>query len=260
MKNPTQLLQDYFYKSLLIKLSTKTIDYNWGESLKIHVNNHIFTDPFEVKEQTDEAKVQQFNELLGTNSTTIKWRMLKSSGNQLYIDDKNKDVFIPDALSQLYLQLSIPLFENLIVLLKSFLVNCRSWNSFNVINDFYTEFKSDLKNLDEKNISYKYSTILLLHNLRIFRNCITHADSTVSELEMEFTKFNKSIDENKKGYVILKDLGHLSKTKFFYEFSNDNSKIFLDKKAFENLSDLYSQIAYVAYCCFCKKHNLLTEI
>src|SRR5690606_9617435 len=111
-----------------------------------------------------------------------------------------------------------------------------------------------------KNVSYKYPTILLLHNLRLFRNCITHADSKVSDLEKEFAKYNKCVDENSKRYKSVKDLGHLSKAIFCYKFSKDNSKIFLDKKAFENLSDLYSQIAYVTYRCYCKKHGHTIEI
>lgn len=260
MKNPTDLLKEYFYKSLLIQLSTKGIDYNWGENLKIHISNHVFTDPFEIEKQTDEEQVQYFNQLMGTSWTTIKWRLVKSSGSQLHLNDQNKDEFVPDAISQLYLQLSIPIFENLIVLLKSLLFNCKSWNSFSVINDFYTEFKSELKDLDKRNVSYKYSTILLLHNLRLFRNCITHADSKTSSLGNKFDEHNKKVDENKKGYEALKDLGHLSKTIFCYKFSKDNSRIFLDTNAFKNLVDLHSQIAYVAYMCFCKKHGLTAEI
>lgn len=260
MKNPTKLLRDFFDKSLLIKLSTKTIDHTWGENLKTHINNHAFTDPFNVDEQTDPEQVQYFNELMNIKGDTIKWRRVKTSGNQLYIKPENKDDFIPDAISQLYLQLSIPVFENLIVLLKGLLFNCTSWNSFSVINDFYAEFKSELKDLDYKNVSYKYPTILLLHNLRLFRNCIIHVNGSVSNLEKEFVKYNECVDENKKGYEDLKELGHLSKTMFCYKFSKDNSKIFLDKKAFEDLSDLYSQIAYVAYHCYCKKHGHTVEI
>lgn len=260
MKNPTDLLKEYFYKSLLIQLSTKAIDYNWGEDLKTHISNHVFTDPFEIEEQTDEEQVQHFNQLMGTSWTTIKWRIVKSSGSQLHINDQNKDKFVPDAISQLYLQLSIPIFENLIVLLKSLLFNCKSWNSFDVIGDFYTEFKSELEDSDKKNVSYKYSTILLLHNLRLFRNCITHADGEVSYLEQKFDKYNECVDQNKKGYEDLKDLGHLSKNLFCYKFSKDNTKIFLDTNAFKNLIDLYSQIAYVAYMCFCEKRGLTAVI
>src|SRR5690606_37694305 len=104
--------------------------------------------------------------------------------------------------------------------------------------------------------SYKYPTVLLLHNLRLFRNCITHSDCEVSNIENEFDEYNKNFNKNK----ILKELGPLSKNMFCYKFSKDNSKIFLDKKAFEDLSDLYSQIAYVAYCCYCKKHGHTVEI
>lgn len=259
-KNPTNLLREFFEKSLLIKLSTKTIDHSWGENLKNHISNHAFTDPFNVDEQTDPVQVQHFNELMNTTADTIKWRKVKTTGNQLYIIPENKDEIIPDAVSQLYLQLSILVFENLIVLLKSLLFNCKSWNSFNVINDFYIEFKSELKDLDKKNISYKYPTILLLHNLRLFRNYITHANSSLLSLDKEFSKYNDCVEENKKGYECLKDLGHLSKNIFCYKFSKDNSKIFLDKTAFEDLTDLYSQIAYVTYLCFCEKHNHLVEI
>lgn len=260
MKNPTKLLRDFFDKSLLIKLSTKTIDHTWGENLQTHISNHVFTDPFNVYEQTDPQQVHHFNDLMNTTGDTIKWRQVKASGNQLYIQPDNKEEFIPDALSQLYLQLSIPVYENLIVLLKSLLLNCESWISFEIINDFYLEFKTELKELDEKNGTYQYPTILLLHNLRLFRNCITHANSKVSDLETEFAKYNKCVDESKKGYKDLKDLGHLSKNIFCYQFSKDKSKIFLDRKAFESLSDLYAQIAYVAYRCYCKKHGHTVEI
>lgn len=260
IKNPTDLLNEFFNKLLIIKFSIKPIDHKWVENLSVHISNHVFIDPFNIAEQTDQKQVQHFNQLMGTNETTTKWRMYKSSGNQLHINDQNKDKFIPDAISQIYLQLSIPVFENLIVLLKNLLFNCTSWDSFNVINDFYAEFKSELKDLDEKNVSYQYQTILLLQNLRLFRNCITHANGSVSTLDEKFTKYNQSVLENKKGYESLKDLGLLSKTGFEYMFSQDNSKIFLDKKAFENLLDLYCQIAYVAYLSFCKKHGYKVEL
>lgn len=260
MINPTELLRDFFDKSLLINLSTKTIDQKWGEHLKVHISNHAFTDPFSVDEQTDSEQVQYFNKLMKSEGDTIRWQMVKSTGNQLHIKPENKEEFIPEALSQLYLQLSIPVFENLIVLLDKFLPKKDRSSSFRVINDFYKEFKSELKDLDNKNVSYKYPTILLLQNLRLFRNCITHANGSISNLEKEFVKYNECVDENKKGYEDLKKLGHLSKTIFCYKFSKDNSKIFLDKKAFESLSDLYSQVAYVAYRCFCKKHSYEVEI
>lgn len=259
MTSPTELIRDFFDKSLLINLSTRTIDHTWGNDLKKHISNHAFTDPFNVDEQTDPEQVKYFNELMKIEGDTINWRKLISSGNQLYIKPENKEELIPDAISQLYLQLSIPIFENFIVLLKSFLINCTSWNSFNIINDFYAEFKSELKDLDNKNVSYKYPTILLLQNLRLFRNCITHANGSVSNLEKEFVKYNECVDENKKGYGDLKELGHLSKIMFCYKFSKDGSKIFLDKEAFKNLSDLYSQLAYIGYLCFCKKNNYKPE-
>lgn len=260
MKNPTDLLKGYYYKSLLIQLSTKTIDDNWGEELSISITNHVFTDPFQIAEQTDKIQVKHFNQLMNTDLPTIQWRMVKSPQSQLYIDKENKDEFISSALSQLYLQLSIPLFENLIALIKSLLDNCTSWKSFNIINNLYAEFNPELKDLDKQNVSYQYSTILLLHSLRLFRNCITHSDGEVSDLEKTFDEYNKNIDENRNGYKILKDLGHLSKIKFCYRFSKEGTKIYLDKKAFEDLTDLYSQIAYVAYRCFCKKHRLTAEI
>ncbi|WP_164112243.1 MULTISPECIES: hypothetical protein [Sphingobacterium] len=252
MKNPTELLRDFFDKSLLIKLSTEPIDHSWGENLKNHISNHAFTDPFNVDEQTDPEQVQHFNRLMKTEGDTIKWRKLIPSGNQLYIKPENKEELIPDAVSQLYLQLSIPIFENFIVLLENFLPKKVRRNSFEIINDFYLEFKFELKELDDKKVSYKYPTILLLHNLRLFRNSITHSDSKVSDLEKEFIKYNECVDKKKKGY---EDLDHLSKIIFCYRFSKDGSKIFLDKEAFENLSDLYSQLAYIGYLCFCKKNN-----
>lgn len=223
--NPADLLKDFFYKTLLIRLSTRTVDQKWGDNLKTHISNHVFTDPFKIDEQTDPEKVMIFNQLMGTNWTTIKWRNVKSSGCQLYIDQQNRDEFIPEANSQLYLQLSIPVFENLIILLKNFVLNCTSRRSIGIINDFYTEFKTELNHFDVKNVSYNYPTVLLLHNLRLFRNCIIHSNSSVSQLEKGFDNYNKSLESN-KDYEDLKDLGSLSKNIFCYKFSKDNSKIF----------------------------------
>jgi hypothetical protein len=84
MKNSTKLLRYFFDKSLLIKLSTNTIDPTWGEKLQTHISNHAFTDPFNVDEQTDPEQVQYFNELMNIKGDTIKWRQVKTSGNQLY--------------------------------------------------------------------------------------------------------------------------------------------------------------------------------
>jgi len=255
--NPTELLKDYFYKSLLIQLSTKAIDNNWGEELSASITNHAFTDPFNVEEQTDRDEVQRFNKLMDTNWSTIKWRMVKSSKSQLYINEENKDEFVLDAISQLYLQLSVPLFENLIELLNLFINddNGKRYRSFLAINKFYEIFGKEIKELDEKNITYQYPTILLLHNLCHFRNCVTHGNSQVSWLENEFNTFNEKMNKGEGDYRSIKALGPLAKVIFCYKFSKNGLKMFLDKTAFKDLTDLYSQIAYVAYRCFCKKNN-----
>ena len=41
---------------------------------------------------------------------------------------------------------------------------------------------------------------------------------------------------------------------------NNGTKIFLDKLHFKNTIDIHSQAAYVAYTCFCRKHNLTPDI
>src|SRR5690606_33934701 len=130
----------------------------------------------QIAEQTDEKQVQHFNKLMNTNWTIIKWRMVKSSDSQLHINEENRDEFVSDAFSQLYLQLSVPLFENLIGLLNYFIDDEKDRQSFGTINKFYELFGEEIRGLDKQNVSYQYPTILLLHNLRLFRNCITHAE------------------------------------------------------------------------------------
>jgi len=258
-ENPTELLKLFFYKALLIQQSTKMIDENWGENIFRSISNFIFTDPLNIDVQTDKDQVEFFNKLLGTSQDTIKWRKIKYSQCSLDITDENKKEIIPEVLSQVYCLLSISLFENLVTLLKKLCSIKKKETSFEIINVFYDKFKDELSVIDKKKID-KSTTILTIHNLRLFRNCITHANPTIAQVEKDFDKYNLMIKEGNKDYRKIQDLGELGKELLFYSVDPISKKIFLNSKSFNDLLDFYSQTAYIAYLCYCKKFGHKIEI
>ncbi|MGN8068415.1 hypothetical protein [Mucilaginibacter sp. 22184] len=257
--NPTELLKEYFFKALLIQQSTKMIDENWGENISRSISNFIFTDPLNVAVQTDKDQVSFFNKLLGTSQDTIQWSMKKNSQCSLDITEKNKKEIIPDILSQIYCLLSVSLFENLVTLLKKLCSIEKNGTSFQIINEFYDKFKYELRLIDQNKVD-KTATVLGIHNLRIFRNCITHANPSMEEVEKKFDEFNLKIKEKDKTYSKIHDLGELRRELLYYSFDPNRKRIFLSPKSFNNLLDFYSQIAYIAYLCYCNKFEHKVEI
>ncbi|MDB5128338.1 MAG: hypothetical protein JWQ85_2570 [Mucilaginibacter sp.] len=235
------------------------IDENWGENILRSISNFIFTDPFNVAVQTDQDQVAFFNTLLGTSQDTIRWNIKKNSQCSLDITEQNKAEIIPDVLSQVYCLLSISLFENLVTLLKKLCSLEKKSTSFQIINEFYDYFKNELTQFDQKKID-KTNTILTIHNLRIFRNCITHASPTKREIEKEFDQYNLRIREGNQAYSKIQDLGQLPRQLLYYNFDPNQNRIFLSPKAFKKLLDFYSQLAYIAYLCYCDKFKHEIEI
>lgn len=198
-----------------------------------------------------------FNKLFGTNDTQIKWSENKSSGCRIIIDENNRDSISKDFLSNIYCQLSVPIFEHFCILLKDFLKTSSS-KSINIINEFDVEFRAELIKVDEiKQI--KTPTIQILHNLRLFRNCITHSGGDFKQLDESFDEFNRQIEKNTK-YEHLKFYGILEKEIFHYSIDEKDSKIHLDNSSFLELLDLYSQLAFLAYLCYCNKHQIDAEL
>lgn len=257
--NPTELLKEYFFKALLIQQSTKMIDENWGDRISQSISNFIFTDPLNVAVQTDKDQVAFFNKLFGTSQDTIQWSMKKNSQCSLDITDKNKKEIIPDVLSQVYCLLSVSLFENLVTLLKKLCSFEGKDISFHILNEFYEKFKDEIKVIDQKKID-KTSTILTIHNLRIFRNCITHSNPSMEEVEKKFDDYNLKIKNEDKNYSKIQDLGQLPRNLFYYNFDPYKKRIFLSPKSFNELLDFYSQLAYIAYLCYCDKFKHKVEI
>lgn len=258
-KNPTDLLKEYFFKALLIQQSTKIIVEDWGKNISRSISNFIFTDPLNIAVQTDKDQVAFFNKLLGTSQDTIKWRKTKYSQCTLDITEKNKEEIIPDVLSQVYCLLSVSLFENLVTLLKKLCSFEKNGTSFHIINEFYDYFKNELRLIDQKKVD-KTTTILTIHNLRIFRNCITHANPSREEVEKEFDKYNLNVKEGNKAYSKIQDLGQLPMDLFCYNFDQNQKRIFLNPKSFSDLLDFHSQLAYIAYLCYCDKFQYKVEI
>jgi len=259
-KNATELLKDYFFRCLLIQQSAKMLDENWGKDIIKDFSHFVFTDPLNIAVQTEKNQVAFFNKLLGTSDDIIRWKKIKSSKCTLDITEENKKEIIEDALSQIYCNLSVTLFENLIALLKN-LSSCNGTarkTSFNIINEFYDEFKNELTIIDQKKID-KTKTILVVHNLRIFRNKITHTNPRKEDVDKDFDGYNLNIQNGDNKYSKIQELGELRKELFYYSF-NSNLKIFLCSKSFNGLLDFYSQIAYIAYLCYCNKFKHNVEI
>lgn len=254
--NATQSLNEFFLKVLTIQKSAQSINDNWLDSTKLSYSPHIFTDPFNVDIQSEKEQVDFFNKLLGRSDTEIKWAKKGSSGRQIVIDETNKTKLSIEFLSSIYCQLSVPVFEHICVFLKT-LLGTNSSKSINIINEFDIEFQEQLVAIDNKKL-LKTPTILILHNLRLFRNCITHNGGLVQALENDFIEFNKQIKEGKK-FKNLQFYGALQKENFCYSINYEIGYIQLKGSSFIKLLDLYSQIAYMAYLCYCRKNNMPEE-
>jgi hypothetical protein len=255
--NPLIPLKDFFLKILTVQKSVQSINDNWLANTKITVANHIFTDPINIDIQDDKEQVDFFNKLFGTNDTEIKWSENKSSGCRIIIDENNRDSISKDFLSNIYCQLSVPIFEHFCILLKEFLKTSSS-KSINIINEFDVEFRAELIKVDEIKL-IKTPTIQILHNLRLFRNCITHNGGSIHELETSLLAFNKQIENDRK-FENLKFYGPIKKETFHYIANEKIGFIRLDNVSFIKLLDHYSQLAYLAYICYCKKYNLNDEL
>lgn len=259
--NPTELLKEYFFKALLIQQSTRMINENWGENISRSISHFTFTDPLNVAVQTDNDQVSFFNKIFGTSHDTIAWSMKKDPQCSLDITEKNKREIIPDILSQVYCLLSVSLFENIMTLLKKLCsFEEKNESSFNIINDFYDKFKDELEVIDQNKVNNKTTTILTIHNLRLFRNCITHSNPSMEEVEKKFKDYNRKIKEQNSSYSKIQDLGELKKELLYYSFSPQKKEIFLSAESFNGLLDFYSQIAYIVYLCYCKKFDHKVEI
>lgn len=256
--DPAKHLKNYFLKSLLIDTSLQSVDANFGDNISRRITNHILLDPFNVDIQDEEDQVEVFNEIMGTNFKTIKWSKRIPTNVKLDINESNKEELISNAISQIYLNSSVMLFENVIDLIK-ILCESKANNSIGVINDFYNKFKCELNQLDQKNIHKKWNTVVFLHLLRIFRNCIIHSGSLLSEIEKKIKEYNNKLETDRK-YKILESLGHMPKLLIDYELSPSYDKITLTKAGFKKLSETYSQIAYIAYSCYCNRNKIPKDI
>lgn len=231
-------LDEFYLKTLLINGSASTVNTHWGENTLLKIERHVFTDPLNVDIVNDMEQVAHFNNLFGINEKTIKWRKVIDSKQTIMIDVDNKEAVIKGFITQNYLMLSISLFENLITFFKmllhiSFGEDVYKGNSAkSIINIFQERFKVQINLLDEKTIN-KIPFISTIHNLRMFRNCIVHHNSEIKEIEREFIKD--------------KDRLMLQRCLFFYKINN--GKLTLDLNDFKQLSDLYSQLAYIGYMC-----------
>lgn len=249
-------LKEFFLKILTVQKSIQSINDNWLANTKISVVNHIFTDPINIDIQDDKEQVDFFNKLFGTNDKEIKWSENKTSGCRIIIDENNRDSISKDFLSNIYSQLSVPIFEHLCILLKE-LLQTSSSKSINIINEFDVEFRAELIKVDETK-QIKTPTIQILHNLRLFRNCITHSGGSLKELEISLLAFNRQIENDRK-FENLKFYGPIKKETFHYIANEKVGLIQLNNSSFAKLLDHYSQLAYLAYMCYCTKYNLKDE-
>ncbi|TCD00260.1 hypothetical protein EZ449_20925 [Pedobacter frigidisoli] len=208
--NHTTILNSFFLKVLAIQKSIEAINNSWLASINLSIANHHFTDPINYLVQDDKKQVEHFNKLFNTDYKEIKWANKILSNAQIVISEDNKANISREFLSNIFCQLSVILFEHICVLLKD-LSNSKGRNNFDVINDFDLEFRAEVLEFDKQKI-IKTPTILILHNLRLFRNCITHNGGKISNLGSEFEEYNQKLKDGK--YRDLEVYGSLKK-KFF---------------------------------------------
>lgn len=250
--NQIELLETFFLKVLTVKKSAKAMNNSFLQDVERSFETLVLADPLKQDLQTDKEKIDAFNILIGTNRVKkVAWPTIINTGVSINIDIDNKDETSKNILSNIYCQLSVVVFEALSSLLNE-LAESNSNNSEQIINCFYEKFREELDGIDMEKINSEIPTILMIHNLRLFRNCIVHCNRDVSSLETKFKNFNKS----KKNSEILDSLGPLRKYLVGYEFSHDAKTIYLNNESFSKLLDTYTQLGYLAYLGYCRKNDL----
>lgn len=255
--HPEEKLKDFFLKNELIKMSIKSIQDDYANSVKRIISHHSFNHPLKCDIQSDPEQVAITNKIFGTNKEFHSWTIPLDPNVTVDIDENNKREIISNMISKIYLLLSIQLFENTIDLIKEYVSNGKKLKtSLHCLAAFHEEFASQLESLNKEKVNYKSeSTILILQNLRIFRNRITHGQSTSEDLIDEIIKYNENIKNLElKDYSPFRHLGELSRSLYFYKFVEE--ELFLDRNGLLGLVNLYSQLGYLCYCAYCKKNGL----
>lgn len=235
-------LNEFYLKTLLINGSVSSVNESWGKDILLKMEQHVFTDPFNVDIVEDEVKVASYNKLFGSNQESYRWRKIIDSGQSIIINLENKQEVLNGFITQNYLMSSISLFESLMILFKKLLQLAfgkdvyKGKSAKSLIKVFAEKFREQI-NIIEKRTVKNIALISTVHNLRLFRNCIVHHNSELKEIEEEFIK-------DKEALMLKRNL-------FFYKVND--GKLDLNPKSFKQLSDLYSQLAYIVYLCYKNK-------
>ncbi|MEH6306938.1 hypothetical protein RYH73_14895 [Olivibacter sp. CPCC 100613] len=232
----TSAIKEFFFKTVLIAQSVKAINDNWAKDIIRSIHRHIFTDPINVELQTDEQQVEYFNKLFGTSSKSIQWVKKIDSTSIVDITADNKEEIAIEVASKIYSLLSVAIFENLIEFLKV-LNKKQNGTSEAVIKLFGETFKQEIENIDSLK-QIKTPMITIMNNLRLCRNVVTHNSFKLSALESKFKKEGIELEL------------------FCFKPNTSVDVITLDRQSFIRLVDLYSQLAYLAYLCFCDKNKI----
>lgn len=237
--NGEKYLNEFYLKILLIKGSANTVNIDWGSDILFSFDRHVFTDPFSVAITSDPRQVSFFNKIFGTSDEEIIWKKFIDSKQTILINKDNKEEILRGYIQQNYNMLSVSLFENLIVLLKNLLLlsfGDEVFKGYNknsakcIITIFKEKYSCEIENIDEKTV-YDMSFISNLHCLRLLRNCIVHHNSELEGIESEFVKDKEKLNLKRNLLCYQETNGHL----------------YLEYASFQNIIDLYSQFAYIAY-------------
>jgi hypothetical protein len=275
MREDTKLVKIFLDKSLIAKTQVGFISdniENTKDSLKIHLRQSSIVDPFDVISYKD-IHNQDFNISFPKHIVTTN----------LFMDsNKKKNDIYSEVESEMYCNLSIVLFDNMVGFLNYIIKFCNKLSYEDIdfaIHTYQNEILIDKKEdifchtiFTKKKISHAEDKLMPNECFGIIKNLF----------EIEFILFEELIKKNLARTNCIKFFNKMEKyreiiiyhngiipnkykdsiTYFSYkeiEGTND-LKLTLNKNEIENLIQIYNQMIYLVYKALITKYNLHNEI
>jgi len=275
MREDTRLVKIFLDKSLIIKTQIGFINENiekTKESLKINVRQSSIIDPFDVISNTD----------IHNSNFNISFPKHIVTTNLISYKHNRKDDLYTAIESEMFCNLSIVLFDNLIGYLNYVIKLCNKFN-YNDIDIALEDYQSKI--LSDKMEDIFCHTIFMkkkighLQDKLMPNECFGIIDKL---FKSEFRLFNQTMKKNLSGincvdffmkmekfreYIVYHNSvlpKSLQEDIQFYSYKNiedsDSIRLSLDRNGIENLIEIYNQSIYIVYKALITKYKLENEI
>lgn len=273
IREDTKLVQIFLDKSLVLKTQIGFINDNiekTKERLKMHVRQASIVDPFDVISNVD----------INNESFNISFPKHIITSNLLNFDNNSKNALYDKIESEMYCNLSIVLFDNLIGYLNYIIKLCNNINYNDIDNAIYAYQKQILNDKTEDifcHTIFMKKKIGHLEDKLMPNECFGIIKSLFKE---EFESFESLIKKNIAGTDCITFFNTMEKYREFIVYHNavipekykkkisfysyikdgNNLKLTLNHNEIENLIEIYNQTIYIIYKALITKYNLENEI